>query len=195
MTDESQTTEVKETEESSEKQTNRVFTQSEVDIIAAKQVSKYKEQLSDYENLKAQNESLAKEKKEREMAEMSELEKLNTKLADIENEKARLAAENSAYKQNSRKLEILNTDKYADLPMKAKNAIKASDNDEEIIKEADEWLDVFKRTTGDIVDRSFGIKHKDTTDTIIAHNSDDVAKGLKARVQAKLEGFGAIPKI
>jgi hypothetical protein len=190
MSDES-VTEVKETEESSEKKTNRVFTQSEVDQIAAKQVSKYKEQLSDYETIKAQNESLAEKIKAHEMEKLSKEEKLNAQLAETEQKLARLAAENSSYRQNSRKLEILNTEKYADLPMKVKNAISPSDEDENIIKEADEWLEVLSKNTSTTVSSSFGVPSIETKDTVIAENGSDMAKGLRAQLDAKLKSMGA----
>jgi len=77
------------------KQEGNIFTQKDVDNIVAKSRKELEEQLGDYDKTKSELEKLLKEKKEREDAELSEIEKLKKQL----DEKDSLISDLSKYKE------------------------------------------------------------------------------------------------
>lgn len=84
----------------------KMLTEDEVNEIVRKRVNKIKEKYSDYDQLKSQLEELLKEKKEREEAEMTELERLKKHLSEKDELVSNLQKEIEALNEKNRKRAI-----------------------------------------------------------------------------------------
>ena len=134
--DEPITTETQTTEP--EKQTNRTFTQSELDSFIAKEKNQLKEKYADYETVKAENERLAAEQKAKELAAMSELDRYKAMLGENEQKYKTLQDDNQRLNRLQIKTDVLNMSKYAALPSVYKRAIEAGESKEIVMESADE---------------------------------------------------------
>jgi hypothetical protein len=72
------------TEEKVDKKTNKQFSQSEHDKAVKEAVAKEQEKYKDFDTMKTTLESLLTEKKERELSEMSDLEKAQAEKSDVQ---------------------------------------------------------------------------------------------------------------
>ena len=129
-----------------EKQTNRVFTQSDFD----KMVAKKEKELSDkYQPFVTKAEELEKASKQAELDKLSEVEKLSLAKTDLEKRLAEIEADRNALKKMTMKLSILSDAKYSILPEPYRKVIDG-ETDEEVKLSADKALkdleDFLKRT-------------------------------------------------
>ena len=72
---------------------DRTFTQEELDAILGERLARERKKFSDYDDVKAEVERLRKEEQKRAEAEMSEVEKAQAKLQQIQEEKSALENE------------------------------------------------------------------------------------------------------
>ena len=128
-----------------EKQTNKLFDQSELDRIVAREKSKEREKYADYEDMKAKLNDLVKEKNERELSEKSEIEKANIRLQEQSKYIEELNEKNKKLRTESTRNEILNDSRYKDLPRAYKNLVMVTDDVERIKASADEVLKEYER--------------------------------------------------
>ena len=172
-----------------DKQTNRTFTQSEVDSLISKQVAKVvADKYSDYETNQQELQSLAKEKKERDEAEMTELQKAKTVIDDLTDNLTTVNIQNTEFKKTVLKQRVLNDPKYANLPRAYKNSVAASDDEAAVIESAEEMLKEFKQDTGDTVLQNFGLKDPTPKSTApLMKDPGDYAKALKQQIADKLK--------
>lgn len=136
--------EVKATEE---KQTNKTYTQSEADQLVAKILKQELGKYADYSDVKAEAETLKREKSERELAEKSEIEKAQLVAKDWQDKYGKLESEYKQQKLVNVKNEVLSDKKYAALPKVYRDSVRMSENADEIKSHADEML---KQFTADV---------------------------------------------
>jgi hypothetical protein len=179
----------------SEKQTNKMFTQSEVDQIAYKQAAKVKGDLDKMKAMEAELEQLRSVDKQRKEAEMSEIEKYQKKLQEIETDKIEKEKALFEYKKKDAIDQVLNNGKYSKLPNAYKKLVQYSENTEELITSADDALKEFEQDFGGEVKKTFGVpdQPKDAIKTVRAEikNADDMSNALKANMAEKLKQRGS----
>ena len=176
--------------ESAEKQSNRVFTQSEVDKLIATTVKRKLDEIGDVQSMKEQLELLSKEKKYRELSEMSEIEKYKDKMAELE--KITLEKENALnqYKQKSTLAELFSDAKYNKLPKAYKNLVAYSDDSEELIKSAEVALAEYNADIGGGIKETFGIPTTPTGNPVksarqVIKGAGDMQQALRAQITEK----------
>jgi hypothetical protein len=147
MSDESQNTKPDQTQET-EKQTNRVFTQSELDSFVAAERRKAEQKFSDYEDLQSKLSEMEAQAKEKAEAEMSELEKSNSTIKELSGRLENLQSENISFKRENLRNEILADSKFNSLPRAYKNMVSLSDNAEEISASAENVLKEYEQDFG-----------------------------------------------
>jgi hypothetical protein len=187
MIDESQSTE---TQTEPEKQTNRTFTQSEMDTILAREKNALKDKYSDYDNVKAEHEKLLAEQKAKELANMSELDQYKTMLAENEAKTKAMEAENLKLQRLQIKTDVLNMSKYSALPSVYKKAIEAGESQELVIESAEkvyaEYLTDFGKN------ETVAPNFENTTQSqepkiIVPAMTNDALKQAKETFQTKLK--------
>jgi hypothetical protein len=188
MIDESTTTE---TQTEPEKQTNRTFTQSELDSFIAKEKNALKEKFSDYDTVKAEHEKLLAEQKEKEMANMSELDRYKTMLADNESKRKEVEAENQRLQRLQIKTDVLNMSKYSALPSVYKKAIDAGESQEIVIESAEKVYAEYLTDFGK--DKTVADNFESNTESqepkmIVPAMTNDALKQAKDTFQKKLLG-------
>jgi len=165
-----------------DKATNRVFTQSEYDRAVAQQMKR----ANDLEaQMKATNEKLAefeKQRKEKELAEMSELEKANTLNKELQAQIEGLNGKIQDFQKMELKNNVLLDPKYTVLPAVYKKAI-AGDTEEDLKASADAIVEQYNNDIAKLgVDKpNIGVPNLKT---------DDPAKkpiGVKAILAEKLK--------
>ena len=177
-----------------EKQSNKLFTQSETDQIVSKQIAKYKAELEEKKAMESELLKYRENEKKRSEAEMSEIELRDKKIAEIE--QARIESEKQLfeYKKKDTLSNILNDAKYAKLPKAYKKLVEYSDNVEEIMLSADNALKEFEQDFGGEVKQTFGIANTNTDPikTVRAEitDSDDFKNAIKANMASKLKQRG-----
>lgn len=178
-------------QESLEKQTNRVFTQSEVDKLIANTVKKKLEEIGDVKAMQEQLAQLEKEKKERELAEMSEIEKYKVKMSELESLALEKEKALNQYKQKSTLAELMSDPKYSKMPKAYKNLVVYSENPEELIKSAENALAEYTADIGGGIKETFGIPNTQAgnpakTARQIIRGAGDMQGVLKAQIAEKL---------
>lgn len=183
----------KETEQESteEKQTNRVFTQSEVDKMVAGALKKAKDEVGDYDELKVKLEELEREKKEKELAEMSEIEKYKVKMEELEKAQIEKEKQLFEFKKKSALNDLLSDPKYSKMPKAYKNLVSYSDDTETMIKSAEDAFAEYEQDFGTGVKESFGIPTNKTVDTVkaartVIRGAGDHKAALKAQIMEKI---------
>jgi hypothetical protein len=139
-----------------EKQSNRMFSQSEVDQMVAKLSRKIEEKYNDYDSVKKEIESLRKEREEKELAEKSELEKTQINLDKINKELEITKQENSRFKLENIKNSILQEPRFAKLPRAYKNLVVASENSDEVRQSAEDVFREFEQDHNGLKSENFG---------------------------------------
>lgn len=129
--------------DTADKQTNKVFTQSEVDQLVAKVVKSELSKYADYSDVKTKAETLEREKQERELKDKSEIEKAQIAAKDWQEKYGKLEQEYKTQKLINVKSDILADSKYAALPKVYRDSIHMSDNADEVKAHADEMLKTF----------------------------------------------------
>jgi predicted N-acyltransferase len=177
------------------KETNKLFTQSDFDSRIALESKKLNDKYKDYEDVKNQLETLVNEKKEKELAEKSEIEKRDIQITELTQKMERLSGDyDKAVKQNIRN-NVLNQSKYAKLPRAYKNMVVLSEKEDDIIQSADEVLKEFETDLGKNKE-SFGTPIKtanDAVNTILGKEittpeelSRKIKEGLVSKIRNKL---------
>lgn len=148
-----------------EKQTNKLFTQSDFDKMVAKKEKELQERYKDYETLKAEKEELSKLKAEQEQAKLSETEKLNLRIKELESNLNNVLNEKTGLEKRTLKMEVLSDPKYFNLPPAYKKIIDGNTADE-LKASAEEALNEFNeviKNTGKNI--NVGIPPAGTTKT------------------------------
>lgn len=189
--DESQVEDKEQVESVDDKQTNRVFTQSEVDKMVAGALKKAKEETGDYNELKVKLEELEKEKKEKELEEMTELEKYKVKIQEMETLQLEKEKQLFAFKKKSALNEILSDKKYSQMPKAYKNLVAYSDDPETMIKSAEDAFNEYEKDFGTGIKESFGIPTNKTADAVknartVIRGAGDMQAALKAQIMEKI---------
>jgi predicted nuclease with TOPRIM domain len=184
----------KEIEARPDKETSRTFTQSEVDQMIAKAAQRTKQNFSDYETIKTEYETLKAQQKEKEMAEKTEVEKLQAMLSESTTELTNVKTQYTELSRKQLRNDVLNGNKYLGLPRAYKKLVSLSDNKDEIIASADEVLEEFKKDTGKEVAATFGIPEpQDTTLSEPAKevkDPADLAAALRSKIMSKIKMSG-----
>jgi len=169
-----------------EKQTNRVFTQSDVDKLVAEQVKKAVSDFADYGETKKQLQQMQEEKKKAELEKLDEVERLKAELEEASRYKTELEAVRAEHKKAQIKQSVLNDTKFAGLPRAYKQLIPLSEDENLVKEEAEKALEEFRRDTGATVKDTFGIKQIKTADDIKVSAPSDIANSLRAKLAEKL---------
>jgi hypothetical protein len=99
-----------------EKQTNKMFTQSEFDKMVATKEKEIMSKFSDYSDLKTKAESFAKLQAEQEQAKLTEVEKAQKRSAELEQLLNQERTEKQLLSKKTMKLEVLSDAKFGVLP-------------------------------------------------------------------------------
>lgn len=190
MDESQQTTDEQQTQEP-EKQTNRTFTQSEVDKLVSESLKKEKEKYGDVESIKDELARLREEKKKSELEKLDETERLKVELEEIQRARDEAQREVSAYKQRQRLQDILSDSKYAKMPKAYKNMVQYSEDQEVMLKSADNALAEFERDFGTGVKETFGIPDQKVGDPTkaartVIRGAGDMQAALKAQIMEKI---------
>jgi ribosomal 50S subunit-associated protein YjgA (DUF615 family) len=182
----------KEIEQRPEKESTKTFTQSEVDQMIARSIKKAKPE--DYDAIKEELNSIKATQKEMELAEKSEVEKLQALLSEANTELTNVTSQYTNLQKKQLRTDILNGSKYVGLPRAYKNMVELSDDKEAIMASADEVLEEFKKDTGKEVAATFGIPEpKDTTiskPTKQVESPEDMASTLRSRLASMIKSSG-----
>jgi hypothetical protein len=136
------------------KSSNKSYSQSEFDSLMAKKESELKEKYADYDDLKSKYTEIEKWKKEKELAEMSEVEKQQKMVDDLKAQNEKFEKEKNEMALQILKNEVLSDKKYATLTRAYKQLVKGASK-EELELSADQAL---KEYTDDL--RLQGVKLK-----------------------------------
>lgn len=158
--DKSQTQETPEQIAEREKQTNRVFTQSDFDKMVSLEKRKIEEKYKDFDTIKSQYEELSKQAKERKDAEMSEIEKERSLRQKLEDEINKIKTDYNNQRQINIRAEILDMPEFRSLPRVYKNSVSLSEDRETIIESAKAVLKEFEADLGK--KETFGIPKVDS---------------------------------
>jgi hypothetical protein len=192
MDDSTITTEQKqEVQEPNEKQTNRTFSQSEMDKMVGEAIKKEREKLGDIESIKVELEELRKEKKTSELAKLDEVERLKVQLEEQEATKLEKEKEIYTFKKKIALNELLGDSKYSKMPSAYKKLVNYSDDNEEMLKSADNALAEFEKDMGGSIKDTFGIPSDSSVNPIksartVIKGAGDMQAALKAQIAEKL---------
>jgi hypothetical protein len=179
------------TEDIEGKPQGRVFSQAENDRLVGQAIVREREKYADYNDVKTQLDSLLAEKKEKEMANKSEVEKLQALLSETTTELTNVRGELTTYQKKTLRSDVLNGNKYIGLPRAYKNLVKLSDNMEEIQASADEVLAEYEKDTGRKVAATFGIPEQPDTELEIpkkeVENPAGLAASLRSQIMSKIK--------
>ena len=181
-----------EVEKRPEKESSKTFTQSEVDQMIARATQRTKQNFGDYDAIKQEHEALLAEKKERDLANKTEVEKLQAMNSELTTELTNVKGQISTYEKERLRMDVLNGNKYLNLPRAYKNLVVLSEDKEAIIASADEVLQEFENDTGKKVADTFGIA--EPKDTTLAQPSkkvetpEDLAASWRSTIMSKLKG-------
>jgi DNA repair exonuclease SbcCD ATPase subunit len=126
-----------------DKQTNRVFDQSDFDKMVSKKEKEIADKYADYETLKQKAETFEKLKLEQEQAKLSEVEKANQKAKELEDKLIRIETEKKTLEKKTLKLEVLSNPKYSSLPNPFKIVVDG-ETIEELTESAEKSLKEFE---------------------------------------------------
>jgi len=167
-----------------QKHSTKMFTQSEFDQHIARERKKIEEKYKDYDTLKTQLEELMKEKKERELAKKSEVEKRDIQIQELTQKLTKIETEYLTEKKKNLRNEILSDPKFSVLPKAYKNLVKISDNLEEIKESAEEALKEYEK--------DFGKKRESFGSPLLKQNANnnDGPKNMAEMIKQKLMNRG-----
>ena len=168
-----------------EKQSNRTFTQSEVDKMLKGQSETEASKKSDYDAVMSELKQLKIEKQERIEAEQTDLEKSNGKNEQLEKKINELNSLLSGKEQSIIKQEVLNDPKFADMPSAYKQLVKLSDNREEVSTSADEQL--LQYHSDFKIKTDFGIPKELKNDKAASGNDPLNQEALKQKLRGLLK--------
>ena len=174
------------TEENKEDAQVQTFTQAQNDKLVGQAIVREREKYADYAENKEMLETLLAEKKERDLANKSESEKLQSINSELTTELTNVKSELTNYQKKQVRNDVLNAAKYQTMPRAYKNMVTLSDNAEDVMKSAEEVLEEYNKDTGGKIQSTFGIKSD--KDTIIAEpakeiaNPTDLANSLRSKV-------------
>ena len=134
------------------KQTNRMFTQSELDKAIADSNKKLAGQYEDYPDIKKQLDEVQNRLKEKEMAEMTELEKQKKLVDELTNKSTELEQINKTLEIGALKANVLGDPEFSMLPRAYRDSIQGNSQDElyeSARKVKEEYETDFKRTSAD----------------------------------------------
>ena len=178
MSDEVKSKEEEKPEEN--KQTNRTFTQSDVDKLVAEQIRKATEKFKYYESIKGTAEALKKEKEERELAEKSELERKEAEIAKLKKQTEEYNAKINSFILKEKRDGILSDAKYSELPSAYKRLVEPSEDEDALKQAADAALEQYKNDFKKITSKDFGVpengKVKDESPAPGVHAGLDLIK-------------------
>jgi hypothetical protein len=160
MDENTENIEHKEEQKEESKSTNRMFTQAENDKFVGEAIKRERAKYADYEETKTQLETLLAQQKEKDLAEKSELEKLQTINSEMVTDLTNAKTELSTLKKQQLRSDVLNGADFASLPRAYKNMVELSDNVEDIQASAAAVLEEFQKDTGKKVSATFGIPEK-----------------------------------
>jgi len=169
-----------------DKKSTKTFTQSEFDSKTSEFERSVKEKYSDYDELKKKNEDLEKEKKDRELAEMSEVEKAKKISEDLEAKNKELEIKNHDLLIKELRNEVLSTEEYSVLPSIYKEKVEG--DTVELIKESAKKI--MERYTNDMKDKGKDVaipKNLEKKDKTDGRPLTAVQK-IVARIAGKQEG-------
>jgi DNA repair exonuclease SbcCD ATPase subunit len=151
---------------SDEKDTNRLFTQSDFDKALARETAKLTEKYKDYEAIKKTAEDLTAKEAEAQKARMSEVEKARAEAEDAKKKLAQTESERNTLERQVIKSNILADPRFVTLPVAYRKAIEG-DTEEAIKGSAEKILAEFNEDLKrlGVKPDSFGIptdKRKDT---------------------------------
>ena len=169
----------------------KTFTQSENDRLVGLAIVKEREKFADYADTKQQLETLLNEKKERDLSEKTEVEKLQSINSELTTELTNVRGELTGFQKKQLRTDVLNGGKYLSLPRAYKSLVTLSDSTEEIQKSADEVLAEFEADTGKKVADTFGIPEKPdstiSTPSVEAKSPEGLAASLRSKLMATIK--------
>ena len=171
------------------KEEPRTFTQAEKDREIATLINREREKFKDYDEIKKNYESLIQEKKEREMSEKTEVEKLQAQLAEVNNQLVTARGEISEFSKQKVKITVLDNEKYRKLPRAYKNMVEASEDMETVQASAEKILEEYNQDMGGKISNTFGIPKKTETniatpktENTVVRSANDIATALREKI-------------
>ena len=179
-----------------EKQTNKMFSQSEHDRAVAQAKAEAIAQFKDYDEMKQRLTTLAEEQKAKEEAEMTATEKLAKELEAVTQQKAQIELENAKMNIQMLKSRILSDSKYITLPKVYKDAVTGQD-ESEIATNADAILEQYNQDLAQAVPKvkTFGLP---SAENPVATNGqpltmgEKIAQGLQKKLNNAIRRTGGV---
>jgi hypothetical protein len=169
-----------------EKQSNKTFTQSELDSMMSREKKKLESQYADYNEMKTKLDELVKEKEDKELAEKSEVEKKQVEIEKLTQKVNELSSEYETQKRLNLRNDVLSDTKYSKLTRAYKNLVKLSDDKDEIIANADEILEEFEKDFSK--KESYGTPlEKGKSNGGINTHPNNLAEHLKAKIAERMK--------
>jgi hypothetical protein len=173
-----------------EKETNKMFSQSEFDKHVAAAIRKEREKYKDYGNIKSEYEKMQKTLREKEMSEKSEYERLQIELDETKRQYAQEKSRAEEIMRHKKRSDVLSEGKYANLPRAYKAMVELSDDDDYVRESADKILEEYQKDIGVKMEKSFGIPPsvKELGRGLEINNADSPEK-LSAALKGRLKSI------
>lgn len=180
------------------KNSNRSWTQAEVDRHVAELLKRETSKYKDYEEKDNLLKQLLTEKEKKELEGKTESERYLAQLEKTQKELQTLAERNkeleqyaTKYEMESKRAVVLGDPKYSSLPNAYKKLIALSSNEDEIRASAESVLEEYKKDFGEKALPNFGIPapKKETVikPQVQLSNPEDLRSKLQARISAMLQ--------
>jgi len=178
---------------STEEKQPRMFTQAEKDRELAMLINKEREKYSDYDTIKSDYEKLMNERKEKEMAEKTEVERLQAQLDEVNSQLVNANGQISDFNKQRVKMTVLDDEKYRKLPRAYKNMVDSSDDMETVQQSAEKALEEFNKDMGGKIGATFGIPKTinteiatETNKPTVIKDASDIAATLRNKIQSAI---------
>jgi hypothetical protein len=131
-------------ESTTDKQTNRTFTQSDHDRLVMEALTAERKKYADYPDIKKTLETLQTEREQAELKEKTELERKDHELTKLASELEKITLTNKQYELKSKRDKVLSDPKFSKLPSVYKEAVQLTDDELVLQAEADKVLERWK---------------------------------------------------
>jgi hypothetical protein len=126
------------------KESTKLFDQSTVDSMIAREKRNYSEKYKDYEELKATVNKLSEEKKAAELASMTEADRVKALLQESEDKNNKMLLEITDLRKEQTKISVLQKSEYSSLPRAYKQMVKSDESIDIVTESAEsalkEWM-------------------------------------------------------
>jgi len=165
-----------------DKQSTKTFTQSDFDQMIAREKKRMETTYAGFDDMKKQNETLINEKKEKELADKTEIEKAQIETKEITAKLDTLTSEYAKAKQVNLRNDILSDAKFNKMPKAYRNLVELSDDTDIVQKSAEDALQEYEKDITGKEKPTFGAPLADKTSNGNAPPGTSMGEQIKQRM-------------